>query len=65
MIVGTAFLKPNHAGPGDHVANAGWMIAPEFTGKRIGRAIALSVMERARTLGFQAMQFNAVVATNR
>jgi len=26
--VGTAYLKPNQVGLGDHIANAGWIIAP-------------------------------------
>jgi L-amino acid N-acyltransferase YncA len=65
VIVGTAFLKPNHAGPGDHVANAGWMVAPDAAGQGIGRAFALHVLSEARDAGFRAMQFNAVVSTNR
>ena len=63
-VVGTAYLKPNAAGPGDHIANAGWMIRPDMSGRGIGKAFAEHVMEEARTLGFLGMQFNAVVATN-
>ena len=33
VIVGTAYLRPNQVGLGDHVANAGWMIAPAMTGR--------------------------------
>lgn len=64
VVVGTALLKPNLPGLGDHVANAGWMVDPDRAGQGIGRAFALAVIERARELGFEAMQFNAVVATN-
>lgn len=35
-IVGTYVLKPNQIGLGSHVANAGFMVKPEFQGKEIG-----------------------------
>jgi L-amino acid N-acyltransferase YncA len=63
-VVGTAYLKPNQVGLGDHVANAGWMIDPRVGGQGIGRQFASHVIDEARRLGFTAMQFNAVVATN-
>lgn len=63
-VVGTAILEPNLGGLGDHVAHAGWMIAPEAAGRGIGRLFAEFVLDEARRLGFVAMQFNAVVATN-
>ncbi len=63
-VVATAYLKPNQIGPGDHVANAGWMVSPASTGKGVGRRLAEHVIEEARHLGFTGMQFNAVVATN-
>ena len=63
-VVATAYLKPNAAGPGDHIANAGWMVRPDQSGRGIGRAFAEYVIERARVLGFLGMQFNAVVSTN-
>jgi L-amino acid N-acyltransferase YncA len=64
VIVGTAYLRPNQVGLGDHVANAGWMIAPSASGHGIGRLFALYILEEAARLGYRAMQFNAVVATN-
>ncbi len=63
-VIGTALLKPNQPGLGDHVANAGWMIAPAHAGRGHGRAFADVVIAEARRLGFEAMQFNAVVASN-
>lgn len=63
-VVGTAYMKPNAAGPGDHIANAGWMIRSDWAGRGIGRAFAEFVMDRARAAGFLGMQFNAVVSTN-
>ena len=64
MVVGTAYLRPNLPGLGDHVANAGWMVAGAFRGRGLGRRFAEHVIDDARRLGYRAMQFNAVVATN-
>jgi len=63
-IVGTFFLKDNQPGLGSHIANAGYMVAPEATGKRVGRTMAEFSLEEARRLGYQAMQFNFVVKSN-
>lgn len=63
-IVGSALLRPNQPGLGDHVANAGWMIAPAWQGRGIGRRFAEFVLDEARDRGFTAMQFNSVVTTN-
>lgn len=63
-VVGTAYVKPNTPGLGDHIANAGWMIDPVHQGRGIGRPFAEYVITQARGQGFRAMQFNGVVATN-
>lgn len=63
-VVGTAYYRPNMAGLGDHIANAGWMIHPDLQGRGIGRRFAEFVLDQAREAGFRGMQFNAVVATN-
>ncbi|MEV4201681.1 GNAT family N-acetyltransferase [Micromonospora globbae] len=63
-VLGSAKLVPNQLGPGGHVANASFMVAPEAGGRGVGRALAEHVLERARADGYRAMQFNAVVATN-
>jgi RimJ/RimL family protein N-acetyltransferase len=65
VAVGTAYLKPNQVGLGDHVANAGWMIALSARGQGVGRRFGEFVMAEARRIGYHGMQFNAVVATNR
>lgn len=64
VVVGTSYVRPNMVGLGDHVANAGWMIDPEYQGRGVGRPFAEYVLAEARRTGFVAMQFNAVVATN-
>lgn len=63
-IVGTAESEPNHDGPGAHVATAGFMVDPECFGQGVGRALAEHVLAQARTDGYLAMQFNAVVEVN-
>ncbi|MCZ0985490.1 GNAT family N-acetyltransferase [Streptomyces diastatochromogenes] len=63
-VVGSAYLTPNYAGPAAGVANAGFMVDPDHTGQGIGRALAEHILTEARTHGYHAMVFNAVVETN-
>lgn len=63
-VVGTFLVKPNQAGPGSHVANAAFMVHPEFRGQGIGRSMGEYALMEARRLGYRAMQFNCVVSTN-
>lgn len=63
-VLGTAKMNPNQAGPGAHVANAGFMIDPRSEGRGVGRALGEDAIEWARRSGYRSMQFNAVVETN-
>ena len=63
-VVGTADLHPNYGGGAASVANAGFMVAAGLQGRGIARALAERVLSDARELGFRAMVFNAVVASN-
>lgn len=63
-VAGLYYLKANYGGPGDHVANCGYMTAPEARGRGVGEAMCRHSIEQARALGFRAMVFNAVVSTN-
>ena len=63
-IVGTSILRPNQLGPGSHVANAAFMVAPNAQRHGIGRAMGEHCLKEARRLGFRAIQFNFVVSTN-
>ena len=64
QIIGTYYLKPNQVGLGSHVCHAGYMVKGQARGQGVGRAMGLHSLEEARQLGFRAMQFNLVVATN-
>lgn len=64
VVVGTSKFGPNQEGPGSHVANASFMVAPASAGGGVGRALAVSTLQAAQASGFHAMQFNAVVETN-
>ena len=64
QVVGTYFLRPNQLGGGSHVANCGYMTAPAASGKGVARAMCAHSLDRARSRGFRAMQFNFVVSTN-
>jgi ribosomal protein S18 acetylase RimI-like enzyme len=64
QVVGCYLLRPNQPGLGNHVANAGYMVAREARGRGIGGLLCEHSMEVARQAGFLAMQFNFVVSSN-
>jgi RimJ/RimL family protein N-acetyltransferase len=64
-IVGTYFLRANQKGGGGHVANCGYMTAVSATGRGVARGMCAHSLDRARALGFRAMQFNFVVNSNK
>ena len=63
-LVGTYYIKPNQPGRGSHVCNAGYMVAGSARGRGVGRAMGEHSLAEARRLGYRAMQYNFVVATN-
>lgn len=63
-ILGTYYLRANQRGGGAHVANCGYATHPLARRRGVARAMGLHSFEVARRLGFTAMQFNFVVATN-
>lgn len=63
-IVGTYYMKANHPGPGEHVCNCGYVVAPEARGRGIATIMCRHSQEEAVRLGFRAMQYNLVASTN-
>lgn len=63
-VLGIFWLRANQPGLGDHVCNAAYMVAPATHGTGIGRKMGEYSLDEARRLGFTAMQFNFVVASN-
>ncbi|MCZ7415843.1 GNAT family N-acetyltransferase [Streptomyces sp. WMMC897] len=63
-VLGTSKVARNQGGGGAHVANGSYMVDPAHHGRGVGRALGAHSLEWARSAGFRAMQFNAVVSTN-
>ncbi len=63
-VVGAYCLKPNQPGLGDHVANAGYMVAPAARRRGIAGTLCAHSLDTARAGGFRAMQFNFVAVSN-
>ena len=61
---GSFYLRPNQRGGGAHVANAGFVTAPEARGRGVARAMLARAEAEALRCGLKAMQFNFVVETN-
>lgn len=64
-VVGTYYLKPNHAGRGSHVCNCGYMVPSQARGRGIATSMCIHSQEIALDLGYKAMQFNFVASTNK
>lgn len=63
-IVGGYTLRANHLGRGAHVGTASYVVDRARRGAGVGRELGEHSLERARAMGFAAMQFNFVVSTN-
>lgn len=63
-LLGTYLIKPNQPGLGAHVCNCGYIVAAEARGKGVGTAMCRHSLIEAQRLGYRAMQYNLVVATN-
>jgi GNAT superfamily N-acetyltransferase len=63
-LVGTFYLKANQEGLGDHICNAGFVVAPAAEGQGIGRWMGEFAQAEAKSRGFLAMQFNFVIKSN-
>lgn len=62
--LGTFYIQRNRPGGGAHYCNCGFVTAPGSEGRGVARAMLESALDKARALGFEAMVFNFVVASN-
>ncbi|MGJ8623256.1 MAG: GNAT family N-acetyltransferase [Yoonia sp.] len=63
-IVGTYYIKTNQQGGGAHVCNCGYIVSPAARGRGIAALLCTHSQEQAQGLGYLAMQFNLVLASN-
>ncbi|MGO8968537.1 MAG: N-acetyltransferase family protein [Myxococcaceae bacterium] len=63
-LVGAYTLRSNQPGHGAHIATAGYGVSAAARGLGVGLALGTHSIERARALGYAAIQFNLVVSTN-
>jgi L-amino acid N-acyltransferase YncA len=64
QVLGSYYIKPNQPTLGAHVANCGYIVAPESRGKGIATQMCEHSQSEALARGYRAMQFDLVVATN-
>lgn len=63
-ILGSYILQPNQPGLGSHVCTCSYVVAPEARGQGLASLMCEHSQLEAVSMGFRAMQFNLVVATN-
>ncbi|HUR22889.1 MAG TPA: GNAT family N-acetyltransferase [Acidimicrobiales bacterium] len=63
-LAGSYYLKPNFPGRAAHIANGGYFVVRELRGLGVGSALVEDSLVQARKLGFDALQFNLVFASN-
>ncbi|MDI3337107.1 GNAT family N-acetyltransferase [Defluviimonas aestuarii] len=62
--LGTFYIQRNRPGGGAHYCNCGFVTAPGSEGRGVARVMLDHALVKARALGFEAMVFNFVVASN-
>lgn len=63
-IVGTYYIKTNQQGGGRHVCNCGYIVGQAARGQGLAAKMCAASQEQALGLGYEAMQFNFVLASN-
>lgn len=63
-VYGLYILHPNNVGRCGHLCNASYAVSSQSRGEHIGEKLVKDCLETAKRLGFQVMQFNAVVESN-
>lgn len=63
-LAGAYYLRANFPGRAAHIANAGYVVGRRWRRQGIGRLLIEDSITRAPSLGFDAVQFNLVFASN-
>ncbi|MDN5942536.1 MAG: GNAT family N-acetyltransferase [Nitrospira sp.] len=63
-MAGAFYLKPNWLGRARHVANAGFIVAPDWRNKGLGWLLGATMLAYAKQLGYRSVIFNLVFSEN-
>jgi RimJ/RimL family protein N-acetyltransferase len=63
-MAGAFYLKPNWPGRAGHVANAGFIVAPDWRSKGLGWLLGTTMLAHAKQLGYRSVIFNLVFSEN-
>jgi len=63
-VAGVAAVRPHRTGRGGHVANASFIVHPDYRRIGIGKALGKKAIAWAKKQKYKAMQFNFVVSVN-
>lgn len=63
-VAGVASIRPNRTGRAGHVANASFMVHPDYRRMGIARALGKRALQYAKKQKYKAIQFNFVVSVN-
>ena len=63
-LLGAFYLKPNWPGRARHVANAGFIVAPEWRNRGLGWLLGAVMLDYAKELGYRSVIFNLVFSEN-
>jgi RimJ/RimL family protein N-acetyltransferase len=63
-MVGAFYLKPNWPGRAGHMANAGFIVAPDWRNKGLGQLLGETMLAYTKQLGYRGVIFNLVFSEN-
>jgi len=63
-MAGAFYLKAKWPGRAGHVANAGFIVAPDWRNKGLGRLLGETMLVHAKQLGYRSVIFNLVFSDN-
>jgi len=63
-VAGVTAVRPNRTGRAHHVANASFIVHPEYRRLGIAKALGNRALQYAKKQKYKAMQFNFVVSVN-